>query len=638
MLKYCLIAVLGLFVCAQISAQRTLVTDKIKMDGKTIDGIADSGDLSANDSTDLVTERAVNQALLNALQKTLGGTTTGFDLQGQFALGQSAGADSVYYLYNTTGSDVGGGILASFPKVGVTGKTGSNFWMDFVYPGTTEAFKYWYFRGGNYESLAVFSSTGLNVSTREDRGGAFLTNFFLNETGMRLRGGDVGFSPGYGSANYVYMPNEQTVLDSALYLWYPDGSGRWLDPATLGGGGGVISVNGETGAVTLTTDDIDDTGQLHQFATAAQLAKIDGVESGATADQSDAEIATAYANEVAQVSAGEIAAGTETGIRRFSPADVKSFVDTWAPAADGYLPDDLAAGNKTISSGVNILRFQNNAGSYSEISNSGFSVVGNAGSSGAGLDHTGWSVNHGNHSAYYEASSGNAANEGMFITTIADGDSAQVVVQADSDSENPVVRVRRRMTTGDYPTAGTFLGRFMGYGYGGNTQIQSYGSGAGLRLRATENFTATAGATAVDVVVDQSGTAGQLVAATFGDDGTLDMKGHSVTNSPSVITALHTYAPSTSSLTIDIQGSHKSVERVDLSSAGSPLTLTINNLFGNSSAVGFYTFHFTSGSSVDVVFPAYCLKFSDGTTVGTQTFSNGQVSGYYDGTNLWLEI
>ncbi len=47
----------------------------------------------------------------------------------------------------------------------------------------------------------------------------------------------------------------------------------------------VDSVNTQTGSVTLDADDIDDTSTTHKFATAAQLTKLDGVESGATADQ-----------------------------------------------------------------------------------------------------------------------------------------------------------------------------------------------------------------------------------------------------------------------------------------------------------------------------------------------------------------
>ena len=59
----------------------------------------------------------------------------------------------------------------------------------------------------------------------------------------------------------------------------------------------VDSVNTQTGSVTLDADDIDDTSTTHKFATAAQLAKIDGVESGATQDQSGSEIKTAYEGE-----------------------------------------------------------------------------------------------------------------------------------------------------------------------------------------------------------------------------------------------------------------------------------------------------------------------------------------------------
>lgn len=56
--------------------------------------------------------------------------------------------------------------------------------------------------------------------------------------------------------------------------------------AAASGGGAVDSVNGQTGTVVLDSDDIDDTGKTNQFATAAQLSKLDGVE--AAADVTDA--------------------------------------------------------------------------------------------------------------------------------------------------------------------------------------------------------------------------------------------------------------------------------------------------------------------------------------------------------------
>ena len=60
----------------------------------------------------------------------------------------------------------------------------------------------------------------------------------------------------------------------------------------------VDSVNGATGVVVLNADDIDDTSSSRKFATSAQLAKIDGIETGATADQSGAEIVTAIDAEL----------------------------------------------------------------------------------------------------------------------------------------------------------------------------------------------------------------------------------------------------------------------------------------------------------------------------------------------------
>lgn len=69
--------------------------------------------------------------------------------------------------------------------------------------------------------------------------------------------------------------------------------------------------------------------------TDADHSKLDGIEANATADQSDAEIETAYNNQVSQVSSGERTAGTETGVRRFSPADIASMAGTHGGGSGG---------------------------------------------------------------------------------------------------------------------------------------------------------------------------------------------------------------------------------------------------------------------------------------------------------------
>lgn len=99
--------------------------------------------------------------------------------------------------------------------------------------------------------------------------------------------------------------------------------------------------------------------------------KLDGIETGATADQSDSEIETAYNNQVAQVSSAERTAGTETGIRRYAPADIKSMIDTHETNTDtdvsvanlrtrlGQISDDTSIGDAadvtmTFTGGVTI--------------------------------------------------------------------------------------------------------------------------------------------------------------------------------------------------------------------------------------------------------------------------------------------
>jgi len=56
----------------------------------------------------------------------------------------------------------------------------------------------------------------------------------------------------------------------------------------------VTSVAGKNGVVTLDADDIDDTSTTNKFTTAAEITKLSGIETGATADQTAAEIKTAY--------------------------------------------------------------------------------------------------------------------------------------------------------------------------------------------------------------------------------------------------------------------------------------------------------------------------------------------------------
>lgn len=121
-----------------------------------------------------------------------------------------------------------------------------------------------------------------------------------------------------------------------------DGVWSWTFPADDGNSGDVLSTDGAgvtswvpPGSV---ADDAITNAKLANMATstikgratagtgdpedltAAQVRTLLNVEDGATADQSDAEIETAYNNQVPAASQAEMEAGTETAIRRVSPS------------------------------------------------------------------------------------------------------------------------------------------------------------------------------------------------------------------------------------------------------------------------------------------------------------------------------
>lgn len=111
------------------------------------------------------------------------------------------------------------------------------------------------------------------------------------------------------------------------YLAWNNASGAW-EPSTAGSAA-VDSVNGLTGVVVLDPDDLDDTSTTNKFTTAADISKLAGIEAGATADQTGAEIKAAYEGE----------------------ADTNAFTDAEKTKLAGITAgaDLTSSGNETIS-------------------------------------------------------------------------------------------------------------------------------------------------------------------------------------------------------------------------------------------------------------------------------------------------
>ena len=111
--------------------------------------------------------------------------------------------------------------------------------------------------------------------------------------------------------------------------------------ATTHQSGGADAIKLDDLAAPDDNTDLDATASLHGLMAKADKSKLDGIEANATADQTDVEIEAAYNNQVSQVSAPEIAAGTEAGIRRYAPADIKGFID--AHVAGAGIQNNLSA-------------------------------------------------------------------------------------------------------------------------------------------------------------------------------------------------------------------------------------------------------------------------------------------------------
>ena len=84
----------------------------------------------------------------------------------------------------------------------------------------------------------------------------------------------------------------------------------------------------------------------------ANTTKLATIETGATADQTDAEIETAYSNRVPQVSTTEKTGRTELAVRRFSPKDVADMVD----AITGLLSNLTTTDKTNLVAAINELK------------------------------------------------------------------------------------------------------------------------------------------------------------------------------------------------------------------------------------------------------------------------------------------
>ena len=97
------------------------------------------------------------------------------------------------------------------------------------------------------------------------------------------------------NANSANWDTAYTTVNAKEATWDGTTSTVAANSATWAAGA-VDSVNTKTGTVVLNPDDLDDTSTTHKFTTQTEINKLSGIEPGATADQTNAEIQTAVAS------------------------------------------------------------------------------------------------------------------------------------------------------------------------------------------------------------------------------------------------------------------------------------------------------------------------------------------------------
>lgn len=110
--------------------------------------------------------------------------------------------------------------------------------------------------------------------------------------------------------------------------------------------------------------------------TDSEESKLSGIEAGATTDQTDAEIETAYNNQVPLITQAEIEAGTDTNPKRFTAERVKQAITALASGDNMSNANLTFDGTHYVDLNSNEWSIKNGSDSYFNIKSTGEFVIG----------------------------------------------------------------------------------------------------------------------------------------------------------------------------------------------------------------------------------------------------------------------
>ncbi|MEL6141241.1 MAG: hypothetical protein AAFU67_06455 [Bacteroidota bacterium] len=122
--------------------------------------------------------------------------------------------------------------------------------------------------------------------------------------------------------------------------------------------------------------------------TDAEVAKLGGIENNATADQTDAEIATAYGNQVPAGLVSDITAGTITSVLRWSPDVLKTAIESLGGGGGG-VSRSVDTPMAILAASIKAVRFGGSAITFGGSANAGYDVTIPADTEVTQLDFTG---------------------------------------------------------------------------------------------------------------------------------------------------------------------------------------------------------------------------------------------------------